>query len=38
MLGKLEFIGANEVQAVLSENINVATNLMNVHVIIEDEQ
>lgn len=38
MLGKLEFIGANEVQAVLSENVNVATNLMNVHVIIEDEQ
>ena len=38
MLGKLEFMGANEVQAVLSENVNVATNLMNVHVIIEDEQ
>ena len=38
MLGKLEFIGANEVHARLSDNINIATNLMNVHVIMEDNQ
>ena len=36
MLGKLWFIGANEVHARLDDNINVATNLMNIHVVIED--
>lgn len=38
MLGKLWFIGANEVHARLDDNINVATNLMNIHVVIEDAQ
>ena len=37
MLGNLEFIGANEVQMRLSDNVNLATNLMNIHVIIEDK-
>lgn len=37
MLGKIEFIGNNEVHARLADNVNVATNLMNIHVIIEDE-
>lgn len=38
MLGKIEFIGNNEVRVLLADNVNIATNLMNIHVIIEDDQ
>lgn len=38
MLGRIVFLGDNEAQVKLNDNINLMTNLMNIHVVLEDGQ
>ena len=38
MLGQVVFVGDNQVKIKLKNNVNIATNLMNLHVILEEGQ